>query len=203
MPIRAVIFDIGGVLVRTEDLEPRRAWERRFGLPDWGLAKIVFENRYAAPATIGRASLDEVWAEVGRQLRLSAGELAQLRADFWSGDRYDQALIDYLRALRPRYKTGILSNAWPGTRAVHAAHLNGDAFDDLVYSAEVGLAKPDPAIYRLALDRLQVAPAEAVFVDDVLENVAAAQALGMAGVQFRPGMDAAAVRSALAALGVR
>lgn len=203
MPIRAVIFDIGGVLVRTEDLEPRRVWERRFGLPDWGLAQIVFENPYAGPATVGRASLDEVWAEVGRQLRLSAAELTQLRDDFWSGDRYDQALIEYIRALRPRYRTGILSNAWPGVRAMHQARLNGDTFDVLLYSAEEGLAKPDPAIYRRALERLQVAPAEAVFVDDVLENVAAAQALGMAGVQFRKGMDAAAVRVAFEALGIR
>ncbi len=203
MPLTTVIFDIGGVLVRTEDLEPRRAWERRFGLPDWGLARIVFDNPVAAAATLGRAGLDEVWAEVGRQLALTPGDLAQLREDFWKGDRYDQDLIGYLRSLRPRYKTGIISNAWPGVREAHQAYLNGETFDVIVYSAEAGLAKPDPAIYRLALKQLGVAASEAVFVDDVPENVEAARALGMAGVQFKTGMDAAAVRAEFAALGIR
>lgn len=203
MTFRASLFDIGGVLVRTEDLEPRRAWERRFGLPDWGLARIVFDNPVAAAATLGRAGLDDVWAEAGRQLALMPGDLAQLREDFWKGDVYDLDLIGYIRSLRPRYRTGIISNAWPGVREAHQAHLNGETFDVIVYSAEVGLAKPDPAIYRLALRQLGVAASEAVFVDDVLENVEAARDLGMAGVQFKKGMDAEAVRAEFAALGIR
>lgn len=203
MTIQAVLFDIGGVLVRTEDLEPRRAWERRFGLPDWGLAKIVFDNPVAAAATLGRASLDEVWAEAGRQLALTPDDLAQLREDFWKGDQYDLDLIGYIRSLRPRCKTGIISNAWPGVREAHQAHLNGATFDVIVYSAEAGLAKPDSAIYRLALKQLGVAASEAIFVDDVLENVEAARDLGMAGVLFKKGMDAEAVRAEFAALGIR
>lgn len=203
MTIQAVLFDIGGVLVRTEDLEPRRAWERRFGVPEWGLAQIVFDNPVAAAATLGRASPDEVWAEAGRQLALTPDDLAQLREDFWKGDQYDLDLVGYIRSLRPRYKTGIISNAWPGVREAHQAHLNGATFDVIVYSAEAGLAKPDPAIYRLALRQLGVAASEAVFVDDVLENVEAARDLGMAGVVFKKGMDAEAVRAEFAALGIR
>jgi putative hydrolase of the HAD superfamily len=187
--IRAVIFDIGGVIVRTEDLEPRRRWERRFGLPDWGLAQIVFEGPVAVAASLGHAGLDAVWEVVRQRLNLGAGELAQLREEFWAGDRYDHALLGYIRSLRPRYRTGIISNAWPGTRAFHQPHINGETFDTVLYSAEEGLAKPDPAIYRRCLERLRVTPEEAVFVDDVLENVEAARALGMAGVHFRAGRD--------------
>jgi putative hydrolase of the HAD superfamily len=58
-------------------------------------------------------------------------------------------------------------------------------FDDMLFSAEVGLAKPDRRIYELALDRLQARPAEAIFIDDVQENVEAAQAIGMAGIRFQ------------------
>jgi HAD superfamily hydrolase (TIGR01509 family) len=189
MSIRAVIFDIGGVLVRTEDPEPRRAWERRFGLPDWGLAKIVFDGPISQRATVGQATEDEPWQAAAGQLGLSADELRQLRQDFWSGDRYDDALFDYIRALRPRYKTGIISNAWPGVRAIHQPKINGDTFDAILYSAEEGVAKPDPEIYRRALARLGVTGPEAVFVDDFLENVEAARALGLAGVHFKPGID--------------
>ncbi|MBL8056312.1 MAG: HAD family phosphatase [Anaerolineales bacterium] len=200
MPLRAVIFDIGGVLVRTADLEPRRKWERRLGLPDWGLARLVFENPAAAESTVGRASPEAVWAQAAERLALTPAELAELQVDFWRGDVWDEALLAYIRSLRPRYKTGIISNAWVGMRAMHQPRLNESTFDLIVYSAEEGLAKPDPALYQRTLARLGVAPAEAVFVDDVPENVAAARALGMAGVHFQPGVD---VPAEFAALGIR
>jgi len=187
--IRAVIFDIGGVIVRTEDLEPRRRWERRFGLPDWGLARIVFEGPVAVAASLGHADLDAVWEVVRQRLNLGAGELAQLREEFWAGDRYDHALLAYLRSLRPRYRAGIISNAWTGTRAFHQPHINGETFDTVLYSAEEGLAKHDPAIYQRCLERLGVAANEAVFVDDVPENVEAARKLGMAALHFNPALD--------------
>jgi putative hydrolase of the HAD superfamily len=200
MPIQAVIFDIGGVLVRTEDQEPRRKWERRFGLPDWGLARIVFENPAAAQSTVGQVGPEAVWAAVAERLALTPAEVAELRADFWRGDVFDEALLAYIRSLRPRYKTGIISNAWVGMRAMHQPRLNAGTFDVIVYSAEEGLAKPDPAIFLRALDRLGVAPAEAVFVDDMPENVEAARALGMAGVRFQKGLD---VPAELERLGIR
>lgn len=190
MPIRAILFDIGGVLVRTEDLEPRRAWERRFGLPDWGLAEIVFNNAAATRATIGQATEDEPWLAAAERLKLSSSELAQLRRDFWLGDRYDHDLLAFIDALRPRYKTGIISNAWPGVRQVHQPYINDSRFDVIVYSAEEGLAKPALEIYRRALTRLGVRPEESVFVDDVQENVDAARAVGMHGIQFKNAVQA-------------
>jgi putative hydrolase of the HAD superfamily len=187
--IRAVIFDIGGVLVRTEDLEPRRAWERRFGLPEWGLAKIVFEGDAAIRAALGQAPEAAPWLAAAEKLNLSASELAQLREDFWKGDYYDHALLAFIGALRPRYKTGIISNAWPGVRQIHQPYINASIFDAILYSAEEGVAKPTPEIYQRALTRLSVRPEEAVFVDDVQENVEAARAVGMHGVQFKNTMQ--------------
>lgn len=199
MSIKAVIFDIGGVLVRTEDLEPRRHWERRFGLPDWGLAKIVFDSPVAAAATIGQTSLEAVWAHVQHKLSLAPAELTRLRHEFWAGDRYDVELINYIRSLRGRYKTGIISNAWPQVRQQHHAHINAETFDEILYSAEEGVAKPVAEIYQRALARLGVAASESVFVDDVLENIEAARALGMVGVHFNKDVD---VRVEFAKLGV-
>lgn len=189
--IQALIFDIGGVLLRTEDLEPRRIWERRLGLPDWGLADVVFNNDLAAAATLGRADKTAVWAWVGERLRLSGADLIHLERNFWAGDRFDTALLGWIAAQRPRLKTAILSNQWTGLRAMHTDHINANVFDEIVYSCEVGLAKPDPAIYQLVLDRLAVEADEAVFVDDVWANLETAQALGMRVIHFKPGMSIA------------
>jgi HAD superfamily hydrolase (TIGR01509 family) len=71
--------------------------------------------------------------------------------------------------------------------------------DDILISAEVGLAKPDPRIYRLAAERLGVRPDEAVFVDDFAANVEGARAVGMRAIHFRPELD---LRAALRQAGV-
>ena len=189
MSLQAVIFDIGGVLLRTENQEPRRKWEQRFGLPERGLADLIFNCPPSRHASVGQATPDEVWAEIMRQLPVTASELESLKADFWKGDRWDKDLLVFIRSLHPRFKTGIISNAWSDVRKNVKAHVNQDVFDVILFSAEEGIEKPDPEIYRRALARLNVAPAEAVFVDDMLVNVEAARALGMKGVHFQPGID--------------
>jgi len=195
-PIKAVIFDIGGVLVRTEDLGQRRAWEQRFGLPDWGLAGLVFDNPVAAQATVGRATTADVWRYVGEQLNLADADLRQLEEDFWAGDRYDLSLIEWIGSLRPGLRTGILSNAWDWMPIRHAPHINPTVFDAIVYSQEIGLAKPAPESFQIVLEQLGVQAPEAIFVDDFPENIVAANALGMHGVLFRPQDD---VRGAILA----
>jgi epoxide hydrolase-like predicted phosphatase len=88
--------------------------------------------------------------------------------------------------LRLRLKTGLLSNAWDNLRrVVNDTWEIADAFDDIVISAEVGISKPDPRIYELAVQRLGVLPRQAVFVDDFPHNVEAAQRVGLKGILFR------------------
>ncbi len=182
--IRAVYFDMGGVLLRSESRAGRRKWESRLGLAEGALAPIVFDNQVSALATVGRASADQAWAEVGRLLALADRPLAELRADFFAGDAFDVDLLAFIRGLRPRYKTGLISNAWPDARASTRLCLNATVFDLLVFSGEEGVQKPDPEIFRRALARLGAAPEEAVFVDDVAVNVEAAREVGMAGIHF-------------------
>jgi len=182
--IRAVIFDIGGVLVRTEDQAPRRKWERRFGMKDRELADLVFNSPASRRASVGRATSTEVWAEVKQKLSLTPAELEELKTDFWRGDVWDTGLIRYVVALRPRFKTGIISNAWPDARENVKPQIDESAFDVIVFSGEEGLEKPQPGIYRRALERLRVQPPEAIFVDDMRANIEGAQAVGMFGVHF-------------------
>ncbi len=185
MPIRAVIFDFGDVLLRTEDPSGRRKWEKYLGLPQGKLSRVVLESEVADHSMVGKATEADVWKHVAATFSLNDQQLRELRRDFWSGDRIDAGLVGFLRDLRPRYRTAILSNAWPGAREVFTQTLGlGDVVGEMIISAEEGVAKPDARIYRIAVRRLGVQTEETVFVDDLAENVRGARAVGMWGIQF-------------------
>lgn len=198
--IKAVVFDFGGVLLRTEDQGGRERWEARLGLPPRGLSKLVFDSDAARRATAGDAGVDAVWGHVATTLQLEPAVLAELQKDFWSGDRLDDALVTLIKGLRPRYKTAILSNAWPDGRGLFTQLFGAsDTFDLFIISSEERLAKPDARLYQLAAERLGVQPSEVVFVDDFLHNVDGARAAAMQAIHYTPGLDVAA---ALRAVGV-
>jgi putative hydrolase of the HAD superfamily len=112
--------------------------------------------------------------------------MPQVRREFFGGDRLDSALLDYIRGLHQRYKTGVISNALDDTRSMVENRWGmTDAFDAIIISAEVGVMKPDARIFQIALQSLGVQPAEAVFVDDFPHNVDGARAIGMQAIQFR------------------
>ncbi len=185
MTIRALLFDLGGVLLRTEDREPRAAWERRLGLQPGALERAVFDNPVSVQSSLGRAETEAVWAEAARRLGLSPQDADRLREDFFAGDRMDQSLMTFIRSQRPLRKIGLITNIWKdGRRWLEDRWHALDAFDVIIASAEVGLMKPDPGIYRLALERLGVHASEAVFVDDMPANVDAARAVGMLALRF-------------------
>ena len=95
-------------------------------------------------------------------------------------------LAAFLKSLRPRYKTAILSsNAWPGARKQYARNQFEELVDTVIYSCEEGIAKPEPAIYHLTCQCLVVRPEEALFLDDVEDFVEGARRLGMRAVLFQ------------------
>ncbi len=184
MSLRAAFFDFGGVLVRTEDAAPRARLAGRLGMSARELEKLVFEGESSARASLGLISEDQHWRNVASALGLPETETPRLREEFFSGDRTDGELIDFLRGLRRTVKVGLISNAWSGLRVWIAGRKLDDAFDALTISAEAGVAKPDGRIYRLALEGFGVAPQEAVFVDDTAANVDGARAVGMQAIRF-------------------
>lgn len=198
-PIRAVIWDMGGVILRTTDWSLRSQWEDRLGLPRMQLTRLVFEGEVSRRATLGQATDDEVWQSVAEALQLDPPTRDRLRRDYFAHDRVDDALMGFIRDLRRRVRVGMITNAWPDIRRYLVEVFKiADAFDPLIISAEIGIAKPDPRIYRLALDQLGVQPAEALFVDDFEDNVAGARWLGMQALRFTSTPQAmAAVRSLL------
>jgi len=194
--IRAVIFDVGGVLLRTEDFAPRRALEERLGLAPGEAERLIYNDAAGRQAQHGALSAQAHLQAVAARLGVSVADLAP----FWAGDRLDEELIALIRRLRPRYQTAIISNAMSDLhQLLTEKYPIADAFDLITGSAYEGVMKPDPRIYLNTLARLGRQPAEAVFLDDAPANVDGARAVGMQAIHYVAGMDVAA---ALAALGV-
>jgi len=202
MAIRAVVFDIGGVLEITPDLGVDRRWEARLGLPAGGLLARMADVWRAG--SIGTISLDDVHRAIQQRLGLGEQQLAAYLADLWREylGTANTELIEYARGLRPRYRTGILSNSFVGTRErEQAAYGFADLVDDIVYSHEARMSKPDPRIYALACARLGVEPGETVFLDDAGRCVAGARDAGLHAVQYRSNAQARAEIGRLLAFG--
>jgi epoxide hydrolase-like predicted phosphatase len=185
MGIRAVVFDIGGVLEITPDLGVTRQWEERLGLPAGGLDERMREAWIGG--STGTITLDDVHQALSDRLGLDQGQLAEFMADLWREylGTANTELIEYARRLRPRYRTGIISNSFVGARErEHAAYGFEDLVDEIVYSHEAGMSKPDPRIYALACTRLGVRPEEIVFLDDSEMCAAGAREAGMHAVRY-------------------
>ncbi len=184
--IKAVIFDLGGVLLRTVDPAPRQRLAERLGVNLYEIYNQVFASESARLATLGKLSAQKHWEQVGAHFGLSPLEVPGFIQQFWEGDRLDQPLVAFIRSLRGERRTALMSNAWDDLRGLVENDWNiASAFDELIISAEVGLAKPDHRIYQLALDRLGVAAEQALFIDDIEENVDAARWIGMRAIRFR------------------
>jgi epoxide hydrolase-like predicted phosphatase len=188
--IQAIIFDVGGVLLRTEDRAPRQQWEAKLGLPPGGAEALVFNSPMGQQAQRGDITEPELWQWLGSHLDLSVVETAAFRTGFWAGDELDMGLVSYIRQLKSRYQTAVISNYASNLRP-ELTHQFGiaDAFDEIIISCEEKVMKPDPEIFHRALRRLGRAPAEAVFIDDFQHNIEAAEAVGLAAVHFQPGLD--------------
>jgi epoxide hydrolase-like predicted phosphatase len=185
--VRAVVFDIGGVLEVTPDMRVAVAekWERELGLGHGEMGPLIREVTDAG--AIGTITEEEAVRRIGEILKLDRQQLDALMADLWANylGALNDELASYFASLRPRYRTGIISNSFVGAREREQA-LYGfeDMTDVIIYSHEAGMSKPDPRIYALAGERLGVRPEEMVFLDDVPLLVDAARQAGLQAVLF-------------------
>jgi len=183
--VRAVFFDIGGVLERVGPPLWTETWRARLGLSRSQFDAAVSGVDREGMAQTGGFSEAEMRESYGKALRLSPPEVDELMADVWNWycGELDEQLVAYVRRLRPRVRTGIVSNSADGARREETRrYAFPELVDDIVYSHEVGLAKPSPAIYTLACERLAIKPTEAALVDDVPANVDGAARIGLHAV---------------------
>ncbi|PKN97268.1 MAG: hypothetical protein CVU42_16765 [Chloroflexi bacterium HGW-Chloroflexi-4] len=184
--IKTVIWDMGGVILRSEDWTPRRELAAQYGMTLESMHDFVFESESGRLATLGRIPEESHWKTIADQLNLGPETLKEFQKQFWGGDHLDQGLADFIRSLKPNYTTALLSNAWTGARNVLTKSKPCiDSFHVSIFSCEVGLAKPDPDIYKFILRLCSSDPEEAIFVDDFAVNIEAANNLGIHGVLFK------------------
>ncbi|GGQ80291.1 hypothetical protein GCM10010166_58100 [Couchioplanes caeruleus subsp. azureus] len=188
------------MLALVEPMDFDRRWEAELGLAD-GAIGAAMADVWAAGA-LGRVSEDEVHKAMRDRLGLTREQVDAVMAEMWR--QYlgvpNTELIAYARALRPAYRTGILSNSFVGARErEHREFGFGDLVDELIYSHEVGMSKPDPALWELACRRMGVAPGETVFVDNAPALVQSAREFGMQAVLFRDTVQATTDLDALLA----
>ncbi len=186
---RAVIFDWGGVLMRTEDRRPRLEWDKRLGLQPGTVESAVHGIAAWEKAQLGQIDVEAYWQAVGNELGLDAAQLQELRRSFYSGDRLDRGLVTLIGELRAHgVLIGLLSNNSPDLHDILTGLGLDSLFDARVISADIGVMKPHPAAYWAVLERLGIAPETSAFIDDSAANVQGAARVGMQAIQFVPGM---------------
>ena len=185
MPINAIIFDYGGVLVQMVDETPRQQLAKHYGIPLRRIYHLLFNTEASTRASLGEITTEHHWRAIHEILHIPPAERADFVRQFWSADGLNTELVDQLPALQVRFRLGLLSNANDDLRSVLTDRWQIDSlFDDLVISAEVGLMKPDLRIYELAVARLGVQPDEALFFDDMPANVEGARMAGLHAFQY-------------------
>jgi putative hydrolase of the HAD superfamily len=186
--IRAALFDLGGVVL-TSPFEAFSRYEHERGLPDGFLRRLNATNPDDnAWARLERSDVTfEEFCELYEgEARHAGGEVdAREVMALLSGD-VRPAMVDAVRRCHARLKTACLTNNWLLTDAPQARWLEdmfSELFDVVVESSKVGVRKPDPRFYQVACEQLGVAPAEAVFLDDIGVNLKPARAMGMTTIK--------------------
>jgi epoxide hydrolase-like predicted phosphatase len=180
-----LLVDFGGVLT-TSVWDSFAGFCRRNGLAE-DAVRAMFRDDPAALAELrqletGRITEDEFERHFAERLGLDDAE--DLIDSLFRGMKPSEPMVAAVRAARASgVHTGLLSNSWSTSH--YDRVLLAELFDDVVISAEVGLHKPQPEIYLLASKRLGIEPRRCVFVDDLRENCAAAEAVGMTAILHR------------------
>jgi epoxide hydrolase-like predicted phosphatase len=185
MTIKTIFWDIGGVLERTEDHTPREALAAKLGYSTRDLAHLIFGHSDQYRIQLGQISWEEHFANIAIALNIPEDSVKDVLADFFAHDRLDRELVDFIRTLKQDHTIAVISNYTNILRGkINDLWQIGDIFDELIISAEVGVMKPDPGIFQIALARTASLPEEAVFIDDFIENVEGAKNVGMHAILF-------------------
>ena len=188
MHLRAVIFDYGEVLSKPANQSIHKELLEIASLPEDIFEKYYWANRldYDAAILNGRTYWEKIAQEAGTEFVPAQIErLIERDARMWMD--IDEAMLAWtLQIKRSGLRTGILSNMGEDVLRAMRQHFDWLAhFDALIWSCELGIVKPDPAIYLDAVQKLGVKPEEALFIDNLEVNVTGAEAAGLHSIVFK------------------
>jgi epoxide hydrolase-like predicted phosphatase len=181
----AVLFDFGGVLT-TPVWDSFADFCRSEGLDPDAIKNLFRTDPEALRDLRGleTGELSETDFETTFGKRLGLRNPNGLIDSMFTGMKPLEPMVEAVREIRAsELLTGLVSNSW--STAHYDRKLLSELFDAVVISAEVGLHKPQPEIYRLAAERLEVEPSACLFVDDLKENCDGAEAVGMTAIRHR------------------
>jgi epoxide hydrolase-like predicted phosphatase len=185
MGFRAVIFDLGGVVLDSP-LHAIARYERAIGVPEGHINRVVVATGpEGAWSRLERGEVamdaflrdfDQECADAGHAI-----SAAEMMARIGESSAPRPAMLGAIRRLRGHgLRVAALTNNWANEAPTRPAHADlRDLFHVFVESSVVGLRKPDPRIYQHTCEALEVQPAESVFLDDIGRNLKSARALGM------------------------
>ena len=181
-----LLVDFGGVLT-TNVFDSFKQFAEAEGLPRDTVKRAFREDREAL-GLLRRLEKGEITAqefEPPFAERIGVKDTEGLVGRLFAGVGPDERMLDAVRKARAgAVKTGLISNSW-GEGLAYDNDVLAELFDAVVISGDVGLHKPDPAIFRLGAERIGVEPRDCVFVDDLRENCAGAEAVGMTAILHR------------------
>jgi len=181
--IKAIIFDVGGVIYTT------KKGEKSYLLKSLKLDKNVWEKAAKDPyenLVTGKINENTGLLQIANGLGIDKEKLKKTWIKtFKVRFTLNKSLLKIIKRLRKNYKTAILSDQWGiPHRALSIKKIESD-FDAAVFSHQVGFRKPYPKIYRITLKRLKLKPSECIFIDDLEKNLVAARKLGMKTILFK------------------
>lgn len=195
--MRTLVLDIGGVFYRGwpgEDFWPK--WTASTGLTKSAMEEFLSHAPEARDARVGRISAGDYYSKAAARLDVPAASLRALAEDAYLSD-FNAGFATYVRGLRSAgVPVSALTNSLSSEADLKARPQLVGLFDHVISSCDVGLSKPDPAIFLALVERLRIEPTSIVFVDDALAHIEAARALHFEAVHFRDTRQAVAELSA-------
>ena len=185
--MRGLLVDFGGVLT-TNVFDSFKEFCVREGLDPETVKRLFREDPEALgelrKLERGELTEEEFSERFGPMLGVSDTE--GLVDRLFAGMGPDEAMVEAVKtAKRSGVKTGLISNSWGGSGIHYEGTPLADLFDAVVISGDVGMHKPEPEIFHLGAERIGVPPEECVFVDDLRENCAGAEDVGMTAILHR------------------
>lgn len=184
-PIRAFLFDFGGVLAEEGFKEGLRVMAQRQGLDADSMPARAMDAVYDSGYVLGTGTEAEFWSLLRARTGLSGAD-QELTEEVLSRFVLRPWMLDWVKHLRHQgYTIGLLSDQTDWLQRLDAREHFLEAFEHIFVSYDLGKGKRDPTLFDEVTDALQVAPSETVFIDDSPGNIQRAQQQGLQGILYR------------------